>query len=649
MNLLGNNISNYHQGSVEITNDLTIDNNLDVLGSITSTGSISQANINCTTITAIDTSGLTLNQKDSLAGIVVADSGEVSITHNGVLTAFNTQADGSVLSTATGNLDISGSNSTFNALNPIISDTTSTLTFNSGGDVASDAVIASIPFYNLSNSVGNTEIVRMQVRNNTTGSDGSRGGLVRFYVKEPNLGTLISAMDITDSETTITTLSAGTVNANLVSSISSYLGDSVAQGFLSFKGSTSNIIKVPDNTETALYLLNASANEFYLQVDTLNKQMIMDYPLIALNTNFDCQGGVVKTNSITESTTNVGLTIDNIRTLTFDGATTTNKIITTDTEADGLTIYRDVDPVLTVDNSADSIRLTNTGLFISEISPYTQTRDGTVHIISAAADPFIIEKQTGGGLLYRIVLDPRVAEIYGAFTVQGRSSTTPCNLFEWDSGAGGLYQNVGRLRFNLLVSDVQTTIMDLDSGGLNMSGGDIDMKTNSILNANTATFSSDITYAQPYAEMYENVTTATIISTISTWTKVLFTSTQSSLSSAFTHTSPNRLTYTGASTKVFHIDLSFTIDPATNTDINWLFSIFKTSTVNGSGEYSGSPIASSILGLHSIKNGYQYSSAVHCFVSLAQNDYIEFACMNNTSTDNMTCDYMSVCIMGMPN
>lgn len=74
-----------------------------------------------------------------------------------------------------------------------------------------------------------------------------------------------------------------------------------------------------------------------------------------------------------------------------------------------------------------------------------------------------------------------------------------------------------------------------------------------------------------------------------------------------------RLTYTGATTRYFHVALSFSYTPATNFDL-YVFGVARNGTVEDSSKIF---ISSSITSDHA-------SSALHVLLKLDQNDYLEF-------------------------
>jgi hypothetical protein len=181
-------------------------------------------------------------------------------------------------------------------------------------------------------------------------------------------------------------------------------------------------------------------------------------------------------------------------------------------------------------------------------------------------------------------------------------------------------------------------------------GSDVESKTQyQSATANITSFagaldaSGTLSYNQQIGEMYINASALTTITTTTTWTKVQFTSTTGGRLVDFTHTTPNRLVYTGTNTRYAVINVSFTIQPASNTDTNWNISIYKNGTVNGNDEYTaGTLLPGGRVGLHTITSTHDYSGNIQAIVQLATNDYVELAISNNTNVINCTCDHFNM-------
>ena len=99
----------------------------------------------------------------------------------------------------------------------------------------------------------------------------------------------------------------------------------------------------------------------------------------------------------------------------------------------------------------------------------------------------------------------------------------------------------------------------------------------------------------------------------------------------------NRLRYTGTTTALMHVacTMSYTVASGSNQELE--FRLYK----------NGNPItASEIVDSCSAATGVE-SSAIHVFVSLATNDYIEVWCANNSGTGDITVRTMNLFALGM--
>lgn len=94
-----------------------------------------------------------------------------------------------------------------------------------------------------------------------------------------------------------------------------------------------------------------------------------------------------------------------------------------------------------------------------------------------------------------------------------------------------------------------------------------------------------------------------------------------------------RLRYTGATTRMFHVALTVSGTPSQNNDV-FVFGIAK----------NGTPVAASKV-LSSF-TGTQ-TTAIHLFISLATNDYLEMYIGNMTAARNITIKSINLFAMGM--
>lgn len=153
------------------------------------------------------------------------------------------------------------------------------------------------------------------------------------------------------------------------------------------------------------------------------------------------------------------------------------------------------------------------------------------------------------------------------------------------------------------------------------------------------TLNNDFIYANPFGEYYaEDNATATTITTVNTWTKVLGTTTAFADNESFTH-SNNRLTYTGTATKIFHMGASVNILSSDGADIKWSIGISK----------NGTHLTGSRSVLNTASNTSYYSAAIQKFTTLATNDYVEIFVQNNTGTQNLTISDLNLFAIATPN
>ena len=148
-------------------------------------------------------------------------------------------------------------------------------------------------------------------------------------------------------------------------------------------------------------------------------------------------------------------------------------------------------------------------------------------------------------------------------------------------------------------------------------------------------------------EMYlvDNAT-STVITTQSTFTKVSVTSTQGLMLTDFTFNN-NRLTYTGTATKTFHAGLTISHSSAGSNDTAQII-LYKNGTVDANQEFTGGTQMTAGKVEHKTQLvGDVVSTAIHTFVSLAQNDYIEIGVSNISDADDFTVKHYNLFLMEM--
>lgn len=97
-----------------------------------------------------------------------------------------------------------------------------------------------------------------------------------------------------------------------------------------------------------------------------------------------------------------------------------------------------------------------------------------------------------------------------------------------------------------------------------------------------------------------------------------------------------RLRYTGATTKMFHIAFSISMDSVGSGTNVYVFGIAKNGAVGNCKTLQSIAV-----------NGQIGSTSLHCFLSLATNDYLELYVGNITDGDDITATSVNIFAMGM--
>ncbi len=146
--------------------------------------------------------------------------------------------------------------------------------------------------------------------------------------------------------------------------------------------------------------------------------------------------------------------------------------------------------------------------------------------------------------------------------------------------------------------------------------------------------------------IYNNAV-ATTITTQNTNT--LFNKTTALQANANLFDSPQagRLRYTGTDPFLFHVGCTLTVSSAGTNDIVRA-SLFTNGTVNGNNEFTGGTenttgVVESKLGAP----GDLFSTAIHCYLLLNTNNYIELAINNISAVQNVTVKHFNLFAMGM--
>lgn len=149
-----------------------------------------------------------------------------------------------------------------------------------------------------------------------------------------------------------------------------------------------------------------------------------------------------------------------------------------------------------------------------------------------------------------------------------------------------------------------------------------------------------VIFPKPHAEIWmESNTTATTISASNTWTKVAGTTSKGFSQSFDATTTNNKIVYTGTMDKTFHCGVTFSVDPASSADTEWIVCLSK----------NGAPLGGSTVRIHTLTAGDHVSSAIHKFVSLQTNDYLELYIQNLTNANNITFSEFNLFALALPN
>jgi hypothetical protein len=126
----------------------------------------------------------------------------------------------------------------------------------------------------------------------------------------------------------------------------------------------------------------------------------------------------------------------------------------------------------------------------------------------------------------------------------------------------------------------------------------------------------------------------TAIASPDTWVKLNTTTTQGFSRNGLVH-SNNRITWTGATTRIFELSGIVSLQSGNNNDIHVAF--FKSGNLHPCSEQS---VSTSGIG----KSG---NIAFQCLIELAQNDFVEVFVKNSTSTTNIVLDTVNVIVKQM--
>lgn len=177
-----------------------------------------------------------------------------------------------------------------------------------------------------------------------------------------------------------------------------------------------------------------------------------------------------------------------------------------------------------------------------------------------------------------------------------------------------------------------TTTLDADAANISYNG-DVFLS-----NAGELIAPTDFVCEKPIGECYfEDNTTATA-SVLNNWVKIAGTTIANADNHKFTHTN-NRLTYTGTRPRIFHCGATISVTSPSNSDYEWSLGISK----------NGVHVTGSKTRMHTVTLGDHYSTAIHSFVTLETNDYIEVEIMNNTGSINVEVEDLNLFAISFPN
>ena len=138
-----------------------------------------------------------------------------------------------------------------------------------------------------------------------------------------------------------------------------------------------------------------------------------------------------------------------------------------------------------------------------------------------------------------------------------------------------------------------------------------------------------------YGEYYISTSTSTTIGSINTFVKIAGTTT-AGISSNFTPSSSNRLTYTGTATRKFLITAALSFHGTSSND--YKFAFYK----NGS-----TPLSASIVSATGTGTGNLANVSCRCISEMAINEFIELFVANADATNNATVDFMNVTVVAL--
>lgn len=150
-------------------------------------------------------------------------------------------------------------------------------------------------------------------------------------------------------------------------------------------------------------------------------------------------------------------------------------------------------------------------------------------------------------------------------------------------------------------------------------------------------------------EIYVNANAGTtVITTASTYTKVAVAAwTLGGSVMDFDMPSAGRLRYIGSQSRIFHCGATISLKGAAPNDIARAV-LYKNGTVNANNEFTGgTQLSAGIVEQKLAGTGDVTSTAIHVFVPLSTNDYLELGVGNFSSTADFTVTFSNVFAVGM--
>jgi len=232
---------------------------------------------------------------------------------------------------------------------------------------------------------------------------------------------------------------------------------------------------------------------------------------------------------------------------------------------------------------------------------------------------------TGGTITGITFSGPSVNVSSPTGTLPADNGGTGLNSYE----AGDLLYATGAASLARLAkgSDA-TTVLHASGSGASPTWSKINLATDVTGTLPVTSGGTGVTQSA-YGEYYISSIAATTIVTAGQYVKVAGTTTASTLSN-FTHTSGNRLTYTGTATRKFFVSASVSFHGNSGTD--FAFAIGKNNNI----------ITASIVEQTGESAADLSSVSVQCIVELANTEFIEVFTTSMTSPHNPTVDHMNV-------